>query len=292
MKKILILLVALCCTATMYAQKRDVIYLKNGSVVKGTINEIADSRVTLTTKDGSMFIFAMDEVERISKDTGKKRSPLIDFYSAVPAAEKLSIGVTAGYLYSSNNWAIQGVYDGRKGSPHIKPAHGFTVGATGEYRFVRGFGVAAGAMASMSGYTYQDKSEDGFRMQVTNYSLDIPLNAVFYFGRSAKWHASVGVRPVINVVRSISLSDSLLKELREGRAANDANYNPSGSDAIPLFNIGAQAGVGFGPVRLQGYYMLLRSLSGDFAAYLDSAILSVTKHNNAYGASLTYTYKF
>lgn len=58
-------------TATVVAQitQRDVVYLKNGSVIKGAVLEqIPDKTVKIQTSDGSIFVFQMSEVERITKE--------------------------------------------------------------------------------------------------------------------------------------------------------------------------------------------------------------------------------
>jgi hypothetical protein len=49
--------------------QRDVVYLKNGSVIKGAVLEqIPDKTVKIQTSDGSIFVFQMSEVERITKE--------------------------------------------------------------------------------------------------------------------------------------------------------------------------------------------------------------------------------
>lgn len=48
----------------------DVVYLKNGSRIKGLITEIIPSQhLKIQTSDGSLFVFQMEEVEKVSKET-------------------------------------------------------------------------------------------------------------------------------------------------------------------------------------------------------------------------------
>lgn len=56
--------------APLVAQDRvDVVYLKNGSVVRGTIVEqVPNESIKLETADGSIFVFKMSEVERIVRE--------------------------------------------------------------------------------------------------------------------------------------------------------------------------------------------------------------------------------
>ena len=51
-----------------YNQYQDVVYLKNGSIIRGVIIEqIPNNSITIQTADGNVFIYRMDEVETISK---------------------------------------------------------------------------------------------------------------------------------------------------------------------------------------------------------------------------------
>lgn len=53
-----------------YAQQyEDVVYLKNGSVVHGTILEqVIGESVKIKTKDGNLFVFKQDEIEKLTKE--------------------------------------------------------------------------------------------------------------------------------------------------------------------------------------------------------------------------------
>jgi hypothetical protein len=51
---------------------KDVIYLKNGSVVKGIIIEqIPNVSLKIESSDGSIFVYKMEEVEKIGKEKSK-----------------------------------------------------------------------------------------------------------------------------------------------------------------------------------------------------------------------------
>ena len=52
------------------AQSTDVLYLKNGSVIRGQILEfVAGGTVRIETADGSVFVFEADQVEKMTKST-------------------------------------------------------------------------------------------------------------------------------------------------------------------------------------------------------------------------------
>ena len=70
MKKNIILLITLIITGNqLSAQKlKDVLYLKNGSIINGTLMEITDNQYKLRTSDGSLFIFNSGDVDKYSKE--------------------------------------------------------------------------------------------------------------------------------------------------------------------------------------------------------------------------------
>ena len=51
---------------------QDVVYLKNGSIIRGMIIEqIPNKSIKIQTKDGNVFVFEMDEIEKITKELAK-----------------------------------------------------------------------------------------------------------------------------------------------------------------------------------------------------------------------------
>ncbi len=75
-------------------QMKDVLYLKNGSVIKGTILELQPEKsVRIRTSDGSVFVFEMAQVEKIVKeeDTAPvKTTPLKLTTPTTPVAAEAS----------------------------------------------------------------------------------------------------------------------------------------------------------------------------------------------------------
>lgn len=69
-KPLLISLLLCCAAVTVQAQHRqqDVVFLHNGSMVRGEIIEhIVDSHVKIQTVDGSIWVFQMDEVREVTQ---------------------------------------------------------------------------------------------------------------------------------------------------------------------------------------------------------------------------------
>ncbi len=58
-------------TATVFAQTTtiDILYLKNGSIIRGQVIELAAGNVKIKTADGSLFVFSMLDVEKMIKET-------------------------------------------------------------------------------------------------------------------------------------------------------------------------------------------------------------------------------
>ena len=74
MKKVLfLLLLFIGSIATSNAQNvQEVVYLKNGSVVRGVvIEQVPGISLKVQTSDGSIFAYQMSEVEKITKETAK-----------------------------------------------------------------------------------------------------------------------------------------------------------------------------------------------------------------------------
>ncbi len=64
-KQLLTIIVLIIFTLTISAQKsKDVLYLKNGSMIYGKLIEITDNQYKIKTNDGSVFIFPTAEVEK------------------------------------------------------------------------------------------------------------------------------------------------------------------------------------------------------------------------------------
>ncbi|MBN2521863.1 MAG: hypothetical protein JXB24_01250 [Bacteroidales bacterium] len=70
MKHLFFLTVLFCFAITNAQQQKDVVYLKNGSIIKGTITEMnPGSNLKIKTADGSLFVFEMNEIEKVIKET-------------------------------------------------------------------------------------------------------------------------------------------------------------------------------------------------------------------------------
>ena len=70
MKRIITFLFAIFMCATIVAQPlRDVVYLRNGSIIKGLVIEmVPNATISIRTADGSIFVYPASEVVRVEKE--------------------------------------------------------------------------------------------------------------------------------------------------------------------------------------------------------------------------------
>ena len=71
---LVVCLTAFVATAQVFAQQsmEDVIHLKNGRIVRGTISErIPGESLKIQTPDGNVFVYTMEEVTKTSKEPVK-----------------------------------------------------------------------------------------------------------------------------------------------------------------------------------------------------------------------------
>ena len=71
MKKLFFTIILVALTVNVLSQDnyRDVVHLKDGSIIKGIIIEqIPNKQIKVETSDGSVFVYEMDEIEKMSKE--------------------------------------------------------------------------------------------------------------------------------------------------------------------------------------------------------------------------------
>lgn len=89
MKRLYVMFLGLCFCIVSLAQAtlQDVVYLKNGSIIRGTIMEqIMGKNIKIATADGSLFVYSAEEVIKITKE-----APVTD----VPAQTQTMLNTSA-----------------------------------------------------------------------------------------------------------------------------------------------------------------------------------------------------
>ena len=74
-KSTIILLAMLCISLVPYTQQSDVLKMKNGSEIRGTILEKNDESIKIQTKDGSIWSYPTEDVVAIGKYEPKVSGP-------------------------------------------------------------------------------------------------------------------------------------------------------------------------------------------------------------------------
>lgn len=131
MKKILLVLaiVLFGMTGTVSAQSlEETVYLKNGSIVRGVIIEqIPNESVKLQTRDGNIFVYRMEEIQKIAKEqtensyrpytqTDNSYRPYTQtnnsYYQRSSAVRRSASNIESGYFGSVNFGYEIGVGEG------------------------------------------------------------------------------------------------------------------------------------------------------------------------------------
>ena len=117
----------LVSTQVLAQELDDVVYLKNGGIVRGTvIEQIPDKSLKIRRFDGKVFRYKMDEIDKISKETvigtrsvAKKKNPMVALGLSFPI-------IGAGQFY--NGQYTKGVI--QLGATIV--GLGFTLSASGD----------------------------------------------------------------------------------------------------------------------------------------------------------------
>ena len=145
MKKLLLTMLLLVGSFYSYAQNwQEVVYLKNGSVIRGlVIEQQPGASLKIQTADGSLFVFQMSEVEKITKELPQQKTagkskysienindPILKPETAKTRGYKGFVdgGFTAGYDFV---WEIANTSHGYQFSPYF-----FVGGGLGLHYFV------------------------------------------------------------------------------------------------------------------------------------------------------------
>ena len=128
MKKILLLFTALCFALGISAQQKgeDVVYLNNGSVIKGVIERVVDNvSVSIRTRDGNLLTYPAVEVRRVAYGT----EPIIPGKSKNPNSYKDYSTYETGFWWSAE---LQGGFSCNLEGPNLGMLE---LDALGGYRF-------------------------------------------------------------------------------------------------------------------------------------------------------------
>jgi len=163
-----VILLIVCSPIIISAQDRmqDVVYLKNGSIIRGTVVEqVIDKSLKIKTSDGNVFQFAMDEVQKIAKE-------------AVEESEFVTASSPRGELISrSGDWGMtlafwSGGEEGFSEGVKIDKKGGFLFRTFYDYYVVEKFAV--GMYSNVAPISYEFVSEGAVL-----YEIGVSLKARF-----------------------------------------------------------------------------------------------------------------
>ena len=111
MKKIITLIVFTLISTIVLAQNnyQDVVYLKNGSVIRGVIIEqVPNESIKIETADRSIFVYKMDEIQKLTKE--EKTVAKVDNLAPVNESEGLQRGYRGiaelGYQFGLGDYGM------------------------------------------------------------------------------------------------------------------------------------------------------------------------------------------
>ena len=117
--------------------RRDAVYLKNGSIVRGTVVELVpDSVVKVLTADSSVFVFAKTEVSQIAKESIPRRAFPVgvqDKRSGTPSSDEVGER-RVRFMLSAGMGFPAGVFGEKSGSTAGGATSGFALGADVAYK--------------------------------------------------------------------------------------------------------------------------------------------------------------
>jgi hypothetical protein len=103
----------------------DVVYLKNGSIIHGVIIEqVPNQSIKIQTKDGNVFFYKIDEVEKLTKEP-TKNTDNIQKKSGYTNITELNCALGVGHSNEDNSIGIQTI-NGYQFNPNLNL--GFGVG--------------------------------------------------------------------------------------------------------------------------------------------------------------------
>lgn len=150
--KLLLVAIALLCNANIFAQSLndyiDVVYLKNGSLIKGIIIEqVPGKSLKIETSDGSQFVYQIAEVEKFTREL----KPVVAGATAAAGTKMPATKREPKPFYSKQKGYFGGVELLIAGSPGLRIINGYKFGRFGY------LGIAVGIEGNRTNnYNYYD----------------------------------------------------------------------------------------------------------------------------------------
>jgi hypothetical protein len=183
MKYLFTLMITLLFSTLAISQShyQDVVYLKNGSIIRGTIIEqVPNQSIKIETVDRNVFFFKMDEIEKFTREPHQGRS------TAQSPRENISSRLETGYVKIAEFGYQVGVGD-LKGNR-------FKFDFINAYQFNPHF--SAGLGTGLRYYYETDEVLLPVFADLRAIVLDRPISPYFAFGFGYSFNLTDNVRPV------------------------------------------------------------------------------------------------
>lgn len=267
----IILFVLMSSVAFAQGNYQEVVYLKNGSVIRGVIIEqIPDKSIKIETPDRSVFVYRMDEIEKLTKEplqgkqhrTGSFLSP----DSEEQEIQEVRYGIKGGLNMS--NILMKDEEDSYGDETNWKP--GFHIGLTAEFPIAENFAFETGLLLSSKGFSASESMTDygeTYKSKgcVNLLYLDLPLTVKTYMnvGQSRIF---VAFGPYIGYGLT---GRSKFEETYNGETESeeeDVNWGSDEEDDVQRLDFGLTAGLGLEIRSIQiglSYQLGLANINAD-----------------------------
>ena len=228
MRKFLLTTVFVLAATILFAQNnfQDVVYLKNGSIIRGTIIEqVPNESLKIETADGSLFVFKISEVEKMTKER-VNASQQAAIESEFMQQEETPVRKHQSGIKGGLNIASEMGSEG-KHSSQTDARLGFHLGFFVEVPISAKVSIQPELLYSMQGGRYKDGK---YSITEKIYYINIPLMFKFYVWEQ---RLSIDVGPQFGYMISAKISS-------EGNSMNIYD-----SDVLNKFDAALALGISF-----------------------------------------------
>lgn len=278
MKKLFLLIICICC-GLVYAQQKEILYLKNGSVIKGEIIEqIPDQSLKFQTSDGSIFVYEMKDIERISKEESKLSN---SNYNRLYSGWEFDVDLGFGFATQSGigRKFISSVQVGKKVTENVFLGVGGGINLNSvDYKAIPVF-------ANAKFY---------FPIENTNKDLYLDLRGGISFlpghNSSRMWTGEVlmGMQVPLSQGADVNIGAGYVLNRQKGNYFNGDFVIKTGIGLRQVKMLRTPKERVKKPTKDKGLQLTLEGLAGGWASYESTYI---NYHSYIYGANVILTYK-
>lgn len=200
MKKKIVVLVLALTSAVFSVSARDILSLKNGSVIKGELIEATGEQVKFKTADGSLWVYGMSEVISVTKEKQAEETVAEETETAPKKKKEFSKKGYRTQIEQTIDFGDFGAfgYDaifGYQFNSHLQLGGGIGLRALSDEVTGDGFGVPL----------YADFKVNFLKTKVTPF-FDLKAGSLITADPTFYFSSSVGVKIHFSKARALSIS--------------------------------------------------------------------------------------